>query len=69
MWNQLAPHPCEPDKIGREVSGAKRPSPTIGPQPRVPVTGREVAITSGCKNQQGLRLWKTETAGTPGSSS
>ena len=31
--------------------------------------GKQVSITSGCKNQWGLKLWKIETAGIPGSSS
>lgn len=35
-----------------EVTG---PSPHQAPQARVPVTGREVPLTSGCENQ--LRLW------------
>ena len=28
------------------------------PRPRVPVPGRQVPTTSGCKNQWGLSWWK-----------
>ena len=38
-------------KISRDISGAKGPCPTPGPPSRVPAPGREVSITSGCKNQ------------------
>ena len=45
-------------KIGKNISGAKGPRCTPGPQARVAVTGREVTITAVCKKQQGLRLWE-----------
>lgn len=35
-------------------------APHQGPQPRVPVLGREVPITSGYKNQQELTLSETQ---------
>ena len=49
---------CGEQKFGRDILGVKSPSPTLGPQPRVPVPGRYVPTTCGCKNQQGLRWWK-----------
>ena len=53
--NGLVPHPHVVDKDSRGVSWEQGvPDPYHAPQPRVPVPGRLVPITSGCKNQQGL---------------
>ena len=35
-------------------------------QPRIPVLGREVPITSGCENQWGLWLSEIKAVGIPG---
>ena len=69
MWNGLVPHPHVVEKkLKRDISGMKGPSPAPEPPAQGPVPGREITITSGYKNQLGLRLWKTETARIPGSS-
>ena len=54
-------------KIGRNILAVEIPpeqrqfpAPHQALHPRVLVLGREVPITSGCKNQQGLRLGDTE---------
>ena len=54
-------------KIGRDIStaevlpkGARVSAPHQDPQPRVSVPGKEVSITSGCKNQWGLWLIEME---------
>ena len=59
-------------KIGTDISdvevpscGVKRPSPTPGIQPRNTALERESPITSGCKNQWGLRLSETEGSLSP----
>ena len=41
------------------------PSSTPGHQPRVPVPGRQVPITSGCKNQWELKLRETKYIWSP----
>ena len=41
------------------------PSSTPGHQPRVPVPGRQVPITSGCKNQWELKLRETKFVWSP----
>lgn len=53
--------------IGRDTSAVKispeEPwvlTPHQNPQPRDPVTGREVPIPFGCENQQGLQLSEME---------
>ena len=55
MWNGLVQHRHVVDKNLGGVSHEQGvPAPHQNPQPRVPVTGRQVLITSGCKKQQGL---------------
>lgn len=74
MWNVLVPHPCVWRlRIGRGVlaaevppKGAKGPGPTPGSQPRVPVPGRDVPSTSGCKNQRGWWLSGSQGCGSRG---
>lgn len=58
---RLAPHPYVTEKIKRDIWTVEQeiPVPSQAPQPRVPVPGREVPMTSGCENQQ--RLWLRET--------
>ena len=41
------------------------PVPCLAPKHRVPVPGRGVPITSGCKNQQRLWLKETNDLGSP----
>ena len=76
MWNGLVPHASVPDKnweghlICRgphEEQGV--PSPHQALQSRIPMPGREVPITAGCKNHQGVWLSEMEASGVPGSSS
>ena len=60
-WNRLTsvPHPRVVDKnLGGISWGWGVPAPDQAPQPRVPVPGRSVPTTSGCKNQQELSQWK-----------
>ena len=48
------------------------PDPHQNPKPRVPVLGREVPLTSGCKRQpekKKVKLSKTKASGVLGSSS
>ena len=69
MQNGLIPHPHMADKILEGYLKGKGSQPhTRSPQSRYPVPGREVTITSDYKNQWGLKLWKTKTAGQPGGS-
>ena len=65
--NGLVPHLCVEHKYGEGYVSYRGPPEEKGfpflhqfPQPRVPVPRREVSITSGCKNQQELRLKEIE---------
>ena len=50
---------CGGLKFGKDYLRSKEyHSPHKDPQTRVSVPGRYVPITSGCKNQWGLRQWK-----------
>ena len=72
MQNGLVPHPHVVDKNQNgylRSKGNPEISPHQDPQPKVPVPRREVPITSGCKNQQESKLWKTETSTVQSSSS
>ena len=40
-------------------------SPTLGPQPKFPVPGREVPLISGCENQWGVRQRATGAPAIP----
>ena len=66
MENRLLSHLCVVGKNQEGYLGCRGPpevrgipAPHQAPQPRVPVTGKEVLKTSGCENQQGLRLSET----------
>ena len=68
MQNGLVPHSHvavnnQEGYLGSEVAPEelRLPAPNWAPQPRVPVPEREITITSGCENQQGL--WLSEMAG------
>ena len=71
MQNRLVPCPhvvvnnwdISAVKVPPEERGA--PAPHQAPKPRVPVLGRQVPITLGCKNQCRLRLSKTEGLWSP----
>ena len=67
-WNGLVPHSHVMDKNWEGYLGSRSlpeepgvPVPHQVPHPRAPVLGREVPITSGCKNQRGL--WLSEMEG------
>ena len=68
MQNELFPHLHVVGKNWEEYLGRKGPPEEQGVpvsnqvhQPRVPVLGRKVPITSGCENHGGLRLKETES--------
>ena len=59
MWHgvaeQAVPHSIKIGiKIGRDTLGVRIPAPGQTSQPRVPVPGRYIPITSGCENQWDL---------------
>ena len=59
MQNGLVPHPRVVDKNSGGISQEQGvPTPHQALKPKVPVPGRYVPTTSGCKNQQGLSWWK-----------
>ena len=58
-WNRLVPHPHVVDKnLGWTSWERGVQAPHLPSQPRVPVPGRWILTTSGCKNLQGLSWWK-----------
>ena len=70
MWNRLAPTHMWQIKIGRGISAAEVPprgqgiqDPHQAPHLRVPVPGREIPITLGCKNHEELMLREMRVAG------
>ena len=72
MWMRPAPHPCVSGKsweghLTAEFPPKEQgiPDPHQAPQPRVPVPGREVPMTSGCKTQQESRLRDMEDFWSP----
>ena len=69
MWNGLVPHLCVVDKNWEGYLRSEGSQAHSRPPTQDPVPGGEVVIIYGYKNQWGLRLWETETAGLPGSSS